>query len=169
MVGGLNYLEKVLPFTEVYQISTNQWAELPNLNKERKNAGLIIIEDTLYTVGGLSLTKPLRSIEKLQLSAVHLKWVLLSFYMDIPLAYPTLIQTGNTEFAILGGLTERNQKSKRVFFFNNGKLRESSSLEWPCYSVLPGKLFTLKLGGKAICLISEGKMGKSNEALWYDL
>ena len=45
MIGGVNYVDKVIKTCEKYSVEDDAWEEFAPLLEERKNAACVLVED----------------------------------------------------------------------------------------------------------------------------
>ena len=71
-VGGQESSKHTSKVVERFHVRANIWQQLPTLNESRCEASSVILGDSLYVFGGLTLStagdfQPLKTIERLNL------------------------------------------------------------------------------------------------------
>jgi len=72
IVGGCNDLGEELTTVETFNPVTQEWTTLPNMTTPRSYAGVAVLDDCLYAVGGWNQAEgALKSVEKLDFAKVQ--------------------------------------------------------------------------------------------------
>ena len=107
VAGG--YHNGVLTRTcEAYNVKTNQWRNLPQMNEEKCSSTLCVLNGRyLYCFGGLTKQENaaylLSSIEMLDLEAPQPKWIMMSIKMPHQVCDMGAIPLNDSEMLLFGG------------------------------------------------------------------
>jgi len=130
-IGGRYYgkdKEGVLRHVEKYNISTNKWTTLAELNEKRCTSSAVTQNGVIYVFGGYHGTGRLKSIERYH--ADTNKWEILPFQLNLPIEAGICYPLSDGKFVYIAGKDDsKNSAEVTLYDMENNKFEVISHLE----------------------------------------
>ena len=129
VMGGENN-DGVLSSCEKYDIDTNTWKFLPELNIKRCGLSSCIMNEWIYAGFGWN-NNPLNTIERINMEKI-MKWEIIKCKNIEPIQVPGMIPISDTEILIFGGYKEEKlDEESYILNIETGKEIKTSKLPEP--------------------------------------
>lgn len=99
-----------LKSVDVYNLQSNNWSKIPDMNQPRKSFGCVLLADGIYVFGGCNKSEYLKTCERYNFSLK--KWESIPD-MNEPRGFFTCIRSPDLRYVYVLGGYEKNNKVKR--------------------------------------------------------